>query len=294
MKKKLSTLILLIMLFLGLSLLLYPAVSNYINTRIQSRAISSYTETVANMSNDEYESMLDEAAAYNEKIAETGIDFGTNEEKDTEYNSMLKISEDGLMSYIDIPSINCHLPIYHGTGDEVLQVGVGHMEGSSLPIGGESTHCVLLAHRGLPSAKLFSALDKLEEGDTFTLYTLGNSLTYEVDQIKIVEPEDIKDLQIIDGEDYCTLVTCTPYGINTQRLLVRGKRVEDVDDSETIRVTADATQIETAVAAPFAAVPIAAIIMIVLFTDGPRKRNRKHRNKSIGKEENENEKINEN
>jgi sortase A len=275
MRKKLSTVVLMIMLLLGLSLLLYPAVSNYINTLIQSGAINDYTEAAANLSDDEYDEILSQAQAYNEELAKEGIDFEWTDEEDEEYNDTLKISDDGLMSYIEIPKIDVTLPIYHGTSDDVLQVGVGHMEGTSLPVGGESTHCVLLAHRGLPSAKLFSALDKMEEGDTFTLYTLGEELTYEVDQIKIVEPEELDDLQIEEGEDYCTLVTCTPYGVNTHRLLVRGHRIENQAEAEAIHVTADASQIEPIVAAPFAAIPIVALILILLFTGESKKHSKK-------------------
>ncbi len=271
MRKKLSTIILVFLLLLGLSLLLYPAVSNYVNTMLQSGAISTYTEAASNLDDDERQSILDAAVAYNETLAKKSTSFDLSDEETAEYNAQLDIAKDGLMSYIDIPKINCTLPIYHGTSDEVLQVGVGHLAGSSLPVGGESSHCVLLAHRGLPSAKLFSALDQLEEGDTFTLYTLGETLTYEVDQIKIVEPEDISDLKIQTGNDYCTLVTCTPYGVNTHRLLVRGHRIASPEDVEELHVTADASQIEPIFAAPFAAIPIVLLMMGYLFTSNPRK-----------------------
>jgi sortase A len=166
------------------------------------------------------------------------------------------------MSYIEIPSINCTLPIYHGTSNSVLEVGVGHLEGSSLPVGGESTHCVLSSHRGLPSAKLFTNLDKLVEGDIFMLRTLDEVITYEVDQILIVLPDDVSALNIERGKDYCTLVTCTPYGVNTHRLLVRGHRIPNLTESEEVRITGDATQIEPIVAAPFAAIPIVIVIWL--------------------------------
>jgi sortase A len=254
MRKKLSTLILMVILLLGLSLLLYPAVSNYINSMLQNKEISNYVEDVAQMSDDEY-------------------------------NETLNILGNGLMGYIDIPTIDCTLPIYHGTDETVLQSGAGHIEGSSLPVGGESTHCVILAHRGLPSAKLFSALDKVTVGDTFTLNTLNEVLTYEVDQIKIVLPEEVDDLRIVDGKDYCTLVTCTPYGVNTHRLLVRGHRVENTEEAEAIRVTAEASQFDTIVVAPFAALPIIVVMMIILFTGDSKQRKHKEIEDLIGKEE---------
>jgi sortase A len=294
MRKRISTIILVIMLLLGLSLLLYPAVSNYVNTRQQTSAISDYLEQTANLTNEEYEKMLKEAQEYNKMLAERNGDFNLSYEEKQEYYSTLNVTDDGLMSYVDIPSIDCTLPIYHGTSDTVLQAGAGHIEGSSLPVGGESTHCVILAHRGLPSAKLFSALDKLNVGDTFTLNTLGETLTYEVDQILIVLPDDTSNLRIEEGEDYCTLVTCTPYGINTHRLLVRGKRVEDNGNSDAnVHITADAMQIEPMLIAPFVAFVIAAIMLTwFLAGTGTRKpkKERKHKrekskDKFKGKEE---------
>jgi sortase A len=191
-------------------------------------------------------------------------DFILDSDELAEYNSQLAFADDGLMSYIEIPSIDVYLPIYHGTDSTVLDVGVGHIPGSSLPVGGESTHCVLLAHRGLPSAKLFSNLDKLAEGDTFTITTLKETLTYEVDQILITEPDDVSALGIEEGKDYCTLVTCTPYGVNTQRLLVRGHRVETEGETELGYVSAEARQIQPVVVAPFAAIPIILAMMLLL------------------------------
>ena len=176
------------------------------------------------------------------------------------------------MSYIEIPSIKCSLPIYHGTDEAVMQIAVGHIEGSSLPVGGVNTHCVLSGHRGLPSAKLFSDLDKLEEGDLFMIRTLDQTLTYEVDQIRIVLPEEIDDLKIVEGEDLCTLVTCTPYGINTHRLLVRGHRVANQEDAENIRVTAEAMQVDTRIVAAFVAVPILLVLLIWLLVSTRKKR----------------------
>ena len=188
--------------------------------------------------------------------------FTPSEEEDTLYDSLLDANGTGMMGYITIPEIRCKLPIYHGVEDSVLQVGIGHIEGSSLPVGGRGTHCVLSGHRGLPSAKLFTDLDKLEKGDIFLLHIYDKVLTYEIDQISIVEPEDYGLLEIEDGKDLCTLLTCTPYGINTHRLLVRGHRVETKASASAIRVTADAIQIEPKLVAPAVAVPILVVLLI--------------------------------
>ena len=177
------------------------------------------------------------------------------------------------MGYIEIPSIDVHLPIYHGTDDAVLQIAVGHLEWTSLPVGGESTHCVLSGHRGLPSARLFTDLDQLKEGDYFMLNILDETLTYEVDQIRIVEPQETDDLLIVEGEDLVTLVTCTPYGINTHRMLVRGRRIATEEVRAVRRVTADAIQIEPIIVAPFVALPILLVLLIVLLI--PKRRRRK-------------------
>lgn len=176
------------------------------------------------------------------------------------------------MGYIEIPSIDCSLPIYHGTEESVLQTAIGHLEWTSLPVGGESTHCVLSGHRGLPSAKLFTNLDKLVEGDVFMLRILDEVLTYEVDQILIVEPQETAELQIVEGQDYCTLVTCTPYGINTHRLLVRGHRIDNMEEAKTVHVTADAVQIEPMIVAPIVAIPILLVLFIALIIPRHKKR----------------------
>ena len=168
------------------------------------------------------------------------------------------------MGYIEIPSIDVMLPIYHGTSEEVLQTAIGHIEGSSLPIGGPSTHCVISGHRGLPSARLFTDIDQLSEGDTFTLLVLDETLTYEVDQIRIVEPDDTSLLTIEEGQDLCTLVTCTPYGVNSHRLLVRGHRVENQETAGVLRITADAMMIDSRYVAPVIAVPILIIVILVM------------------------------
>lgn len=271
-KKNWSNIILIVVFFVGLSVLLYPTVSDYWNSLHQSRAIATYSDAVEEMDTSDYERMWAEADAYNEKLYESGHGLGLAEDEKEEYESILDVSGTGIMSYIEIPSIKCSLPIYHGTDEAVLQIAVGHIEGSSLPVGGVNTHCVLSGHRGLPSAKLFSDLDKLEEGDLFMIRTLDQTLTYEVDQIRIVLPEEIDDLKIVEGEDLCTLVTCTPYGINTHRLLVRGHRVANQEDAENIRVTAEAMQVDTRIVAAFVAVPILLVLLICLLVSTRKKR----------------------
>ena len=263
MRKHLPTIILIVIFLAGLSLLLYPSFSDYWNTFHQSRAVVAYAETVANIDDEEYERLLSEAVIYNEDLARSGILWTMTDEDTERYEKTLDIGATGMMSYIEIPKINCSLPVYHGIEESVLQTSIGHIAGSSLPVGGESTHCVLSGHRGLPSAKLFTDLDKLVEGDEFLIRTLDEVLTYEVDQIRVVEPTDLSDIQIVDGMDYCTLVTCTPYGINTHRLLVRGHRIETANMTEA-RVTADAIQLETVVVAPFVAIPIILLLLIIL------------------------------
>lgn len=239
-----TTLFLILMLFAGLSLLLYPTVSNYWNSLHQSRAIAAYVEQVAQTDNETFDQLRGQARAYNRTLVGKAYRYDMTRQEREEYESLLNVSENGIIGYIEIPDIHCELPIYHGTDADALQVGVGHIEGSSLPVGGESTHCAISGHRGLPSAKLFSDLNKLTVGDRFILRVLDETLTYEVDQIHTVLPGEMDELEIVEGEDYCTLVTCTPYGVNTHRLLVRGHRVENSTDKEPARVTADETRTE--------------------------------------------------
>lgn len=255
-----STFILILVFLVGMFLLLYPTASDYWNSLHQSSAIAGYAGQVAKLDDDVYETFWSKAERYNETLLDKANRFLLTDEELEEYESLLSVSGTKVIGYIEIAKIKCYLPIYHGTDESVLQMGVGHLEGSSLPVGGESTHCVVSGHRGLPSARLFTDLDQMETGDIFALYVLDEVLTYEVDQIRIVEPEDISDLAISKGEDYCTLVTCTPYGINTHRLLVRGHRVEN--EELDVRVTADAMQIDTVAAASVMAVPILLILLI--------------------------------
>lgn len=272
MRKHLSTIVLLFILFIGLSLLLYPTASDYWNSFHQTRAIATYAENVANLDNNQYDQLWEDARAYNQALPFRSNPYYLSEEQKAEYESLLDVSGLGVMGYIEIPEIDVSLPIYHGTEESVLQVAVGHLDWTSLPVGGESTHCVLSGHRGLPSAKLFTNLDKLREGDTFLLRILDEVLTYEVDQILIVEPQETAALRVVEGKDYCTLVTCTPYGINTHRLLVRGHRVDNAEQAKTIRVTADAVQIEPLLVAPIVAIPMLLILLVLLLLPRRRKR----------------------
>ena len=272
MRKHLSTIVLLFILFIGLSLLLYPTASDYWNSFHQTRAIATYAENVANLDNNQYDQLWEDARAYNQALPFRSNPYYLSEEQRAEYESLLDVSGLGVMGYIEIPEIDVSLPIYHGTEESVLQVAVGHLDWTSLPLGGESTHCVLSGHRGLPSAKLFTNLDKLREGDTFLLRVLDEVLTYEVDQILIVEPQETAALRVVEGKDYCTLVTCTPYGINTHRLLVRGHRVDNVEQAKTIRVTADAVQIEPLLVAPIVAIPMLLILLVLLLLPRRRKK----------------------
>lgn len=271
MKKKNGMTICLVLVFLaGLSLLLYPSIANYWNSFHATRAINNYVEQTASLSKEEYEQMWNSAVAYNEQWR--GGQHELSDEQMAQYNRQLNIGGSGVMGYIEIPSIHVNLPIYHGTDDAVLQVAAGHVEWSSLPVGGLSTHCVLSGHRGLPSAKLFTNLDQLHEGDTFTLHILNEVLAYEVDQIRIVLPEETQDLAIQDGQDLCTLVTCTPYGINTHRLLVRGHRVEAVDTSG---VVSEAIIIEPLLVAPILAAPLLLALLIKVFLPKKKKKSNK-------------------
>lgn len=263
MKKKGSTIILILIFIAGLGILAYPKVSDYWNSIHSSRAIMSYAEAVSGLSEEEYDRLYQEAEAYNRRIPERSNPFVPTEEEKAEYETILNVENDGVMGYIEIPLINVALPIYHGTSESVLQVAIGHLDWTSLPVGGESSHAVISGHRGLPSAELFTRLDRLAKGDRFMIYVLNEVLTYEVDQILIVLPEDVSALQIIPGQDYCTLVTCTPYGINTHRILVRGRRVE-TETEQTVRVTSEAIQIEPVLVAPVIALPLLMVLFAVM------------------------------
>ena len=229
MKKHLGTILIILILLTGLSLFLYPTVSNLISNNNSSKSIGRYSENVSDLPGDAEQEELRKAEEYNSRLFQLSTASGQASVSASDYDYLLNIAGDGMMCYVDIPKINCRLPVYHGTDAETLESYIGHLSSSSLPVGGESTHCVLTGHTGMPSAKLLSDLDSMESGDRFTVTTLHRKLTYEVDNITVVLPNETEALEIIKGEDYCTLVTCTPYGINTHRLLVRGRRVQDAE-----------------------------------------------------------------
>ena len=265
MKKKgnASTILLILLLILGLSLLLYPSVSEAWNTRYHKKTIDDYANVVSTLDSDRYQHLWDEAVVFNDKRRESDDTFFLPQEDRDEYWKILNLSGNGIMGYIEIPSLGNKFPIYHGTDESVLQVGIGHLEWSSLPVGGESTHCIVSGHRGLPSARLFTDLDQLQKGDTFLLHILDEILTYEVDQILIVLPSETDALQIEEGKDLCTLVTCTPYGVNSHRLLVRGHRVENAAQAIQVRVTADAIRLEPLIVAAVLFFPILIVLLAI-------------------------------
>ena len=265
-KSRILSLLLILALLAGLSLLLYPTAADWWNSMHQSRAIASYVESVVELDETQYESVWQAAVEYNAGIPDEDTRFLPDEEEKALYETLLNVGGDGIMGYVEIPGIDVELPIYHGTNEEILQTAVGHIEGSSLPVGGEGTHSVISGHRGLPSARLFTDLDQLEPGDTFMLHVLNETLTYEVDEINTVLPDDISHLGLEDGEDLCTLVTCTPYGVNSHRLLVRGHRVENAPEPivDVVQIIADATQIPQALVALIIALPVLTAVALLL------------------------------
>jgi len=265
MKKHISTILLILVFLVGLSVLLYPTISDFYNSRVQSRAIYDYAKQVEGMDTSEYEAIFRRAHEYNTNLLNKSDRYKMTDEEMQEYLGQLVFSDDiSVMGYLEIPVINVRLPIYHGTDEAVLQVGVGHLEGSSLPVGGESTHTVLSGHRALPSALLLTNLDKVLIGDTFSFSILNEKYTYEVDQIEVVDPDDFNLLNISRGKEYATLITCTPYGINSHRLLVRGYRVDNEKEALQLRITADAIQIDEMIVAPLMAAPLILVMLLYI------------------------------
>jgi sortase A len=278
-KRHLTTLLLILIFLIGLALVLYPTVSNWWNSFHASKAISDYAEQVASLDDDAYDALWAEALAYNQSLKlREGVFVSTPEQKER-YPQVLNPGGNGVMGYIEIPSLDVSLPIYHGTDEAILQVAVGHLEWSSLPVGGEGTHSVLSGHRGLPSARLFTDLDDLRVGDLFIIRVLGEIMSYEVDKILIVEPHEMDGLRVEPGMDLCTLVTCTPYGVNTHRLLVRGHRVENTPEAKAARVTANAIAVDSLITAAVVAVPMVIIAVTVLLLTGSGGKKSKKRKK---------------
>ena len=275
-RKHISTIFIILIFLVGLGFISYPTVSNLWNQAHQSRAIATYSKQVEKLDDSENKKMLKAARKYNKSLLKKSDHWKLSKKDKKKYESLLDVSGTGIMGYIEVPKIDCSLPIYHGTDEGALQIAIGHLEGSSLPVGGKSTHCVLSGHRGLPSARLFTDLDQMEEGDIFILNVLGRKLAYEVDQIRVVLPEEMSDLEVIEGKDLCTLVTCTPYGINTHRLLVRGHRTKYVEkkvEEEQKKVQTKKTDIRLMIAGGTGVLILLIIIIVIVI-----KRRRKRRN----------------
>lgn len=278
-----STIALVAIFFVGLSVLLYPTISDFWNEKRQSQAIVNYDDLIVDLTPEDYSELFAKADIYNQKIRNMSFPFLNHKNIADEYYSTLDVNGDGMMGYITIEKIKVQLPVYHGTSDKVLNSAVGHVEGSSIPVGGESTHAVLSAHRGLPSAKLFTNLDKVEIGDVFTIRILDKTITYKVDQILIVLPNETDALNLVPGEDYCTLVTCTPYGINTHRMLVRGTRIENIEPDRVINVITEAYQIDPLIVTPAVAAPMLGILLIILLTRSGKSNKKKQKQKDKDK-----------
>lgn len=271
MKNKKTTIILLISFFVGLSVLLYPSISSYWNSKTQSEAIVDYESMLSQYKPEDYAGLFEKADEYNQKLYKLSAPMVQYNQL-TGYDTILNIGGTGMMGYITIPKISQELPVYHGTSEGVLGVAVGHLEGSSFPVGGENTHSVVSAHRGLPTATLFTHLDRMEIGDLFSFTILDRTITYEVDQIRIVEPDDTSLLQINEGKDYCTLLTCTPYGVNTQRLLVRGHQVDE-NQIKNIYIANEAYRVQPLIVMPIVALPIIFVLLIyVMFAPVKKER----------------------
>ena len=287
MRKHKTVIFLTLGFLVGICILLYPAFSDFWNSKTQSRSITNYESVLENLDEDVYKSIFENAYAYNKALYETNyplIDY----KNVPGYYETLSVTDNDMIGYLKIDRIGVELPIYHGTSDAVLNKGVGHLEGSSLPVGGENTHCIMSAHRGLPSSKLFTDLDRVELGDTFQIVVLDQVLTYQVDFIKIIEPNDVSNMQIIEGGDYCTLFTCTPYGINTHRLVVRGIRIETIKEKPIIYVSNEAFRIEPLLVTPAVAAPMLLVLLIHLLVKyrAPQE-NTKNTKKEEGGAENE-------
>ena len=285
MRKHKTVIFLTLGFLVGICILLYPAFSSYWNSKTQSRAITNYESVLENLNPEDYAAIFENAHAYNKALYET--DFPLTDYPDVPgYSDTLCITGNDMIGYLKIDRIGVELPIYHGTSDSVLSRGVGHLQGSSLPVGGENTHSVMSAHRGLPSAKLFTDLDRMEIGDTFQIVVLDQVLTYQVDQIKVITPRELGDLQIVEGMDYCTLFTCTPYGINTHRLLVRGVRIETMKEKPALYVSNEAFRIEPLLVTPAVAAPMLLVLLIHLLVKyrEPPKNTQQKKNEEGGTE----------
>ncbi len=290
MKGKLLNIVLVLILLVGIGLVAYPTFSDMWNKAHTSHAVSRYNDQVKEIDTSEAEAEIEKARSYNETLYEAA-DKGTFiEQHMEEYNSLLNVGDSGIMGYVEIPAITVTLPIYHGTSDEVLQIAAGHLDWSSLPVGGENTHSIISGHRGLPSARLFTDLDSLQEGDTFAVHVYHEVYYYQVDDISVILPEEVQALLPTAGQDYCTLLTCTPYGINSHRLLVRGRRI--FPTFEDVEVSADAQEVSSILISGGLA-----LLVLIIGILGDRRRMKKkkgtaqHRRKERSNEETEHEEL---
>ena len=280
MKGRWLSILIVVLIVAGAALLLYPTVSNYLHSKYSASVIKDYHTVYQNTEEEKRQDIIRKAEDYNTRLFSANAPLYEPTQV-TGYNDTLDLTGTGVMGYIDIDKIGVELPIYHGVDAGVLQIGVGHLEGSSLPVGGVNTHCILSGHRGLPSAKLFTDLNEMAIGDRFTITVLDRVLTYEVDQIKVVLPEDASELAIEEGKDYCTLVTCTPYGINTHRLLVRGIRVDgEITRTPEIFVSNEAFKIDKTIVATVIALPLFITVTLVAVVIERRRsgHDKKHKN----------------
>lgn len=284
LKKQIPNIIFGLIFLAGLCIFLYPSVSNYINSKHQSHVVKGYQEALVSITEDDYDRLWREAIAYNEELAQRPMSFKLTDDQLAEYNKIMDPTGTGVIGTIEIENIGVNLPIYHGTEETVLQTGIGHLEGTSFPTGTKSTHAILSGHRGLPSAKLFTDLDQMIVGDTFLLHIMNQTFAYQVDQINIVLPEETQDLAIVDGKEYVTLVTCTPYGVNTHRLLVRAKRVDYNEETKLI-VPADATRYNNMIVAPFIAAPMILLLFVIFLFLTRKPKEKKAGNNEVKNEE---------
>ncbi len=262
MRDRLTYAVLILVFLVGLLAVLYPSLADYHNSKVQTQAIGNYESVLSNMSKEDYTALFEAADEYNRQLAKITQPF-MNYKQVEGYNDILNVGGNGIIGYVSIDKISVEIPIYHGTSKAVLSVAAGHLEGSSLPVGGSTTHAAISAHRGLPSAKLFTNLDKVDIGDTFTITVLDRVLTYQVDSVLIVNPNEMDSLYVTQDEDHCTLITCTPYGINTHRLLVRGTRIETVKEKPPIFVKNEAFIIDPIIVTPIVAIPM--LLMLLVF-----------------------------
>ena len=283
LKKQIPNIIFGLIFLAGLCIFLYPSVSNYINSKHQSHVVKGYQEALVSITEDDYDRLWREAIAYNEELAQRPMSFKLTDDQLAEYNKIMDPTGTGVIGTIEIENIGVNLPIYHGTEETVLQTGIGHLEGTSFPTGTKSTHAILSGHRGLPSAKLFTDLDQMIVGDTFLLHIMNKTFAYQVDQINIVLPEETQDLAIVDGKEYVTLVTCTPYGVNTHRLLVRAKRVDYNEETKLI-VPADAMRYGNLVVAPFIAAPLILLLFVIFLILTRKPKEKKGSNNEVKNE----------